>query len=275
MKNLNDIIKKLDDLSDPNTPLQDIVDDLQLIKKDFVINGNQEEAKRIWIFQTVVKVHILYREAFEFIKNRKYYDGWCKLEEVEIEIGFLKKHFKYNETEYLLYHIEKTTNNLQVLFPYKLFVSSEILIKEEICNICNKKVSVRTPCGHIVGEIYDGELCTRTISKCSLLGCALVTNPQNKYSVLFHKDKTSGKQVDLYDYSIINFLFERISDPYENWDLKVYKKEITADSYGEIDPDDPCLCGSGRRFKECCALNIGKFYPHYELIIHRNDTNKS
>ena len=42
-------------------------------------------------------------------------------------------------------------------------MSPEILEKKVRCNICNSIVSMRNHCGHLIGEIYNGELCVRSV----------------------------------------------------------------------------------------------------------------
>ena len=76
-------------------------------------------------------------------------------------------------------------------------------------------------------------------------------------------------QDDHYDYHVIDTLFEKLDNPYDDWDLKVYQYTITKNHYGNIRRNDLCVCGSGKKFKECCALNIGKKYPHYKFVLHR------
>ena len=39
-----------------------------------------------------------------------------------------------------------------------------------------------------------------------------------------------------------------------------------------VERNDPCSCGSGKKFKKCCLLTIGNKYPHYEFIL-KNPSN--
>jgi hypothetical protein len=154
MKN-SEIENKLRKIHTQQYSLEDFDAELQLIKKEYVKNDKQDEAKQIWIYQTIIEIHKLYLNAFNLLRNKKYYEGWCQLERIEITISSLKKHFQYDKKEYSLWHIEKTVRNLQVIFPYRLFASSEILKKKKKCSICGKEISIRNSCGHIVGEIYN------------------------------------------------------------------------------------------------------------------------
>lgn len=267
MKN-SEIENKLELIYTQQYSLEDFDSELQKIKEEYVEADKQVEAKQIWIYQTIIEIHKLYLNAFNLLKNKKYYEGWCQLERIEITISSLKRHFQYDKKEYRLWDIEKQVKNLQVIFPYRLFASSEILKKKKKCSVCDKEISIRNTCGHIIGEIYNGEMCHRIVTEADILGISLVQNPGNKYSVMFLKDEKTGEQADQYNYDTVDYLFDHITEPYEYWDLEVSQRTTTKEDYGDIGRNDPCLCGSGKKFKKCCGLNIGKKYPHYEFIVH-------
>ena len=247
--------------------LTELHQDLQKEKDEFVKENNQEKAKELWISQTIIEVHKLYHKAFQLLKDKSYYKGWCQLERIEITISGLKRHFKYNKTEFLLWHIEKSVTNLQVIFPYRLFASMETLKKKKECSVCSQEILIRNPCGHIIGEIYNGEMCHRIVTEAEVLGISLVENPGNKYSVMFLKDDKTDEQVDHYNYQTIDYLFAHINSPVEIWDLEVSEREIKKSDYGNIGRNDKCSCNSGKKFKKCCGLKIGGKYPHYEFIV--------
>jgi hypothetical protein len=273
MKN-NEIEKKLNELHTQKYSLEQFDSELQEIKEAYVKDGNQEAAKKIWIYQTIIEIHKLFINAFSLLKSKEHFKGWCQLERIEITIGSLKKHFLYDKEQYGLWHIEKSVKNLQVIFPYRLFGSSELLKKKKKCSVCDKEISIRNNCGHIVGEIYNGEMCHRIVTDVEVLGISLVENPGNKFSVMFMTDEKTGEQIDQYNYDTIDYLFEHIENPYEFWDLEVSQRIGAKDDYGNVGRNEPCICGSGKKFKKCCGLNIGKKYPHYEFIV-RNPSSKT
>ncbi|HHT03505.1 MAG TPA: zinc chelation protein SecC [Bacteroidales bacterium] len=273
MKN-SEIEIKLNEIHKQNYSLEQFDSELQKIKEEYVKDDNQEVAKQIWIYQTIIEIHKLIINAFNLLKAKDYYNGWCQLERIEITIGSLKKHFLYDKEQYKLWHIEKSVKNLQVIFPYRLFGSSELLKKKKKCSVCDKEISIRSNCGHIVGEIYNGEMCHRIVTDVEVLGMALVENPGNKFSVMFMSDEKTGEQIDQYNYDTVDYLFEHIENPYEFWDLEVSQRIGAKEDYGNVGRNEPCVCGSGKKFKKCCGLNIGKKYPHYEFIV-RNPSSKT
>lgn len=266
MKN-EEIVDRLNNIHLQNFSIEDFEEQIQILKLDFVKKGNQQQAKLLWIYQTIIEIHKLFVNAFNLLKNKSYYQAWCQLERIEITLHSLKKHFTYDKKQYFIWHIEKSVKNLQVLYPYRLFASSEILKKKKKCSVCNKEISIRNSCGHIVGEIYDGEMCHRIVTEAQILGISLVENPGNKYSVMFLKDEKTDEQIDQYNYDTIDYLFEHITSPYEFWDLEVSQRETKKEDYGIVGRNDPCPCNSGKKFKKCCMLNVGKKYPHYEFIV--------
>jgi hypothetical protein len=262
-----EIVAKLNEIHLQLYSLEDFTSELQNIKDEFVKQGNQEQAKLLWIYQTIIEAHRLYINAFHLLKSKAYYQAWCELEKIEIVLNSLKKHFIYDKKQYFLWHIEKSVKNLQVIYPYRLFASSEILKKKKKCSVCDKEISIRNSCGHIVGEIYDGEMCHRVVTEADVLGISIVENPGNKYSVMFIKDSKTDEQTDQYNYETIDYLFELIELPYEFWDLEVSECETRKEDYGSVGRNEPCPCKSGLKFKKCCMKNIGKKYPHYEFIV--------
>lgn len=250
-----------------NDSLTELYQEFQKEKEQFVRANKQNEAKEVWVCQTIIEVHKIYRNAFVLLKGKSYYKGWCQLERIEITLSGLKRHFKYKKNEFFLWHIEKSVTNLQVIFPYRFFASSEILKKKKECSICNREISIRNSCGHIIGEIYNGEMCHRIVTEAEVLGISLVENPGNKYSVMFLTDEKTGKQIDQYNYQTIDYLFAHINSPYETWDIEVSEREIKKADYGNVGRNDKCPCNSEKKFKKCCGLKIGEKYPHYEFIV--------
>ncbi|MTD71557.1 SEC-C metal-binding domain-containing protein [Flavobacterium sp. LC2016-13] len=274
MKN-QQVWNKIEELGEPDFPYEDVIVKLQNLKELAVKKDAQEQAKEVWICQTIIGVHKLYSDAFKLLKDKQYYQAWCQLERTEKTMSSLKRHFPFKENKYFLNFIERSVRNLQVIFPYRFFASMEIVKTSVLCSVCSKKVSIRNSCVHIVGEIYDGEMCYRIVDKSEVLGISLVDDPGNKYSVMFITDSSTGEQVDHYSYDIIDYLFDHLSSPYEFWDLRVLQKEIRQEDFKDVNQDDRCTCNSGLKFKECCQTKIGEKYPHYEFSVKNPGLQKS
>ena len=243
----------------------EFLDKLQFIKLKYIKDGDQDKAKQIWIYQRIVEIHQRHRESFSLLQRKMYYAAWCELERVEVSINNLRRHFSYNKQEYYLWHIEKSTKNIQSLFPYRVFFSPEIK-QQTKCSVCGKQRTPRNPCGHKVGEIYDGEMCVREVTHFEVIAQALVNNPTHKYSVPFLSDEM-GNTIDQYDYCAVDFFLGHVCDPYVPWDLRGLIKEITAEQFRDTGHNDQCPCGSGKKLKKCCLKKVGTKYLHYDLYI--------
>lgn len=240
----------------------DILDQLAHLKKTAVNQGDQEEAKYIWCLEQIYKVKNHFLTAFKQLVNKAYYEAWCTLERANIELHFLRRHFDYSGNKYGLGFIGKNITQLQKLFPYRHFSSRESTVKKWRCSICNQIIYLRNPCGHEVGEIYNGEQCFRIAEDIEFHGIAIVTNPFDKYAVLF----LEGKE---YNYTMLNKLMENWKNPYEKWDLK-----ITMDlneEYKGLGRNELCVCNSGKKYKNCCLKTDKDKHEHYRLLFLKKD----
>ena len=136
--------------------------------------GEEDDANRVWVLKTLFEVQNYYLKAFSLIKKKKYYQAWCDLEHCEVTLLFLLPHYKpTDEDKYLIDFINQKAQSWQSIFPYKMFLSPEILEKKIQCNICGKILSAFSRCNHKVGELYNGIMCIRNIVDLEFLGVSL------------------------------------------------------------------------------------------------------
>ncbi|MFX1476327.1 MAG: SEC-C metal-binding domain-containing protein, partial [Promethearchaeota archaeon] len=154
----------------------------------------------------------------------------------------------------------------QSLFPYRFFVSPEFVVLEKRCSICHKPVSIRNPCEHRVGEIYDGEMSCREITKLEPVAMGLVETPAQKYSVLFLVDPETSQSHDHYNYALIQYLMEGLREPLDAWDMRWTKRRHPHSRYNHVGRNEKCPCGSGKKYKHCCLRESGVLRPHCEII---------
>lgn len=238
-------------------------------KADAVAKNDEEAAKDLWCLEQTLHSQRLYLEAFDLLKQGAFYDAWCKLEQTELALMFLGRHFRPSFAKYRLDFIETHVKQWQQLYPYKIFMSPEIVEEEKTCNICKTPISIRNPCGHIVGEIYGGEQCCRIVSKMQFLGMAMVENPVQKYSVPFIIDPKTGESKDHYDYSIVRFAAERLRSPTDGWGFVWTKKRHPHSRFPHVGRNDRCPCESGKKYKKCCLQENGVLRPHVEITFDK------
>jgi len=235
---------------------EEILSSLKFYKKDAIGQNDQELAKRIWCMEQVYKIKSHYLKAFSMLKNKEFSSAWGALDRADIELYFLLRHYDIANNDYQLSYISKTIKYLQKLFPYRSFYSREAIVTKKSCTICNQIVRIRNGCGHVVGDIYSGEMCGRKVEEFEILGFSLVENPFDKYTVTY----VQGKE---YNYKILENLMEHFNDPYERWEI-VMKKELNP-KYVNIKGFQLCPCDSGKKFKKCCMLSGDYAFDHLHI----------
>jgi len=225
---------------------------------------NEACANDAWLVGKILEAQQNYHTVFEHLRSDRFYDAWCLLERVEIALIWLQRHTPF-ESEFGLDIIEKQTSLFQKLYPYGIFTSPAFIEKDRRCSICDAVVSIRSRCGHRIGEIYMGEMCTNRITMAELLEISLVTNPVHKTNVVFLRDPTTGQQTDQYDYSILSYVVAGLCNPYDGWNMIHTKRRHPHARYKHIGRNAPCPCESGRRYKSCCLREDGVLRPHIDI----------
>lgn len=241
---------------------------LASLKQEAVARNDQDTAKMIWCYEQILKIQDKYISAFFQLKGGEFYEGWCSLERVEIESQFLARHFQDDQGEFHIRLISDLTSRYQSIFPYKMFMSPEILEVEKTCSICNQAISIRKPCGHRVGEIYNGEMASRHVTKSKLVGVAMVEKPVQKYSVPFTSDPEGGPRKDHYNYHLVKYLVLRLQSPFHGWEVSWTKRRHSHSRFADVGRNAPCPCESGKKYKKCCLLEDGVLRPHCEFTFH-------
>lgn len=237
---------------------------LAIAKAEAVRLGDQDRAKAIWCLETALRIQNLYLQAFSEMQAHKFYEAWCDLERAEIALDSLRRHDTTCWAEYRLGFIEKHIERWQSIFPYKMFFSPEFIILEKSCSICGKTVTPRKTCGHIKGQIYDGEECLQRVTQ-KPIGVSLVEKPFQKYSVAFLTDPETGKPGDHYDYGILEYAIGALRNPFDGWDVEHTKRIQPHSRFSHVGRNDPCPCGSRKKYKKCCGPEEGVLCPHLEF----------
>lgn len=238
---------------------------LKHLKKLHVEEGYEVSAKRIWCLEEVLLAQDKYVAAFIKMKEGEFYKGWCDLEQVELALLRLDRHF--NEPNYHLDFIGEHTERFQSLFPYKIFTSPGYIKKEIRCSICDSIVSIRKTCGHVKGDIYSGEMCCHIIKEVDLDHTAFVFSPVQKYSVPFLVDSTTNESYDQYDYSILQYLMRGLQSPFHDWHYEETETRHPHKLFQHVGRNGKCPCKSGKKYKHCCLKETGVLRPHTQFYL--------
>jgi len=165
----------------------------------------------------------LYHKSFYYIgpnletnkkkEDKLYEEIWYLLVDCELHLEFLLPHLNYNEDKedkYFLSLISHQVEKLEILFPFKFFMSMGMTISERTCNICGKTIkSPRNECEHISGEIYYGNMCIKHPSNYrEVHHVAMLPNPRDKKCIIF---ATEGRH---YSYRELRYLISVHPSPF-------------------------------------------------------------
>ena len=206
----------------------------------------------MWCLAQALAVQEHYLRAFGQLKAGEFYKAWCELEHTELALASLERHDTESWPEFHLDFVQVHTERWQSLFPYKMFVSPELLQNEKLCSICKRPVVPHAFCGHRVGEIYNGEMCYRIVTKLEALGISMVENPVQKYSVLFLNDEKTGQQRDQYNYVLVKYAISGLRNAFDGWDVERTTRRQPHSRFADVSRNDPCPCESGKKYKKCC-----------------------
>jgi len=249
--------------------LDDACRDIESVRESAVQMGDQPLAKACWCMETIAIAMVQYVNAFSLMKRGKYYDGWCALERSQNAIWHLLRHYQDEGDMFSIEFIQRSCAQFQGLYPYRWFTSPEVVAQEIYCDICDMRILPRSQCGHEVGEIYDGRMCSRRVGKIDLVAVALVANPRQKFSVVFIKDEQTGEQIDHYDYCLVEYVMRGLVSPWDDWSYEWRKALHPHERYGKLGRNDLCPCESGLKYKYCCKRLPGIVRPH--LRVHFAD----
>jgi len=237
-----------------------ILDSIELYRKDAINRKDEETANYMWCLRQVYRVKKEFTSAYKDLLDHRYENAWRAFDMADMELSFLEEQTEVDVSKfpakYGLDFIKLMIPRYQKLFPYQYFFSRESIIKLEECSICGKRISLRHGCGHRVGHLYMGEQCCRKVTDMELVGMSIVKDPFDKYSVL----EIPGKENN---YEMLDLLVKNLHSPYDPWYLE--EIPIIKEEYRNIGRNDPCPCGSGKKYKKCCMGSKKIYTTHFRI----------
>lgn len=229
-------------------------------------NGQEDQANKLWREIQALKIAATFVSAIKDIKQKKYRDAWCELEQCGITCKFLSENsssdfFQQSGAQF----IEAYVGKWQSLYPYYVFASPGMVVGYYTCSICDHKIRPRSRCQHIKGRIYNGELCTHQAHDIEIREISMVTKPVQKYSVM-HNDETL-------DFSLLEYLCSHIKSPFDAWEAHWTTKRFPKVRFNAVDEDQNCPCQSGNLYGQCCSDKTGIEIPHVDFEL-KNGLNE-
>jgi hypothetical protein len=231
-------------------------------KVDAVNAGDQAVAKDIWCLEATLEIQTSFNQAFLEMRAGRYYEAWCRLEQAEVSLLALARHREL--LDYRLDFIAAHTERFQSLFPYTMFFSPGLIVKERRCGLCDALITPRTGCDHRLGEIYDGVMCFHEIADAEAVEVSLVTNPVQKACIGWFLD-SSGSRIE-YDHSLVRYVVEGLQSPFHAWDYRWTKTLHPHSLFEGTTSSDSCPCESGNAYGTCCRPTPGVLRPHCQVL---------
>jgi len=186
-------------------------------------------------------------------------DAFDRIEGILTTILSIRRHLDDADGKFGLDLIHNIAWNWVTLLDPPYGISPGIIIKRACCSICQTKVGVRWPCGHISGEIYGGELCVQDIKEWEVTEVSMVERPASLL-LANHKERMLDRAEKFTE------LAEKLPSPYTPWLLESVTDLKLHPSYLDAGRNAKCPCGSGKKFKRCCIHGHPKI-KHWNIHI--------
>lgn len=238
----------------------EVIDELERSRMEAIQAQDEALANELWCLGQIYYIQKSFVAIYNSLKFKRYESAWDALKQADRQLSALEQNFDIDPKEtdpFHLVYIKGMLTEYEKLFPYEYFIGREALIREEECSICGQPIRLRGGCGHKMGKLYMGELCVHKITKVDYLDLVGRKDPFDRSEIL----KPYEMQ---YNYEILNTLMANIHSPYDFWYVEVVKERNP--EFAKIQRNDPCPCGSGKKFKHCCMNDPEKgFFDHYKL----------
>ena len=229
--------------------------------------GNDEYWSNVcWFLKAVCETRGRFIDAISAIREEQYFDAWCELERVEIGLLTLVRNAFLDTSEFEINEFLDLTQSWQKTYPYKWFMSPEILHKSVQCGICLADIKPWGGCDHEPGIVYNGTFCHHTVTDLEFLAISVVEDPVQKYSAIHIRKDENGRDVEIYTYETVRFVVDRLVSPFDRFRAIWTKAYHAYELFSNRTPAGPCPCESGRSYSSCCMKRQGVLRPHMQIV---------
>ena len=257
-KKLNDIkgcISSGDYLNEIIT-MNDVSQLFKEVREIAVSNTDECLANAQYVFREYFLFFLKLANYFHLLEERRYRESWDVLQDCLDIAKFINR---YSDERYDLDAIVVHLKKYETLYPYRLFSSSEFIIKKSHCSICGKSMQ-SLECRHIKGNLYWGEpaiMCVDEIKE--LQAICLVKHPEDKRCVLEVQDDVDDEEKYKMLNTFLGYNLHFLDGFNISSTIQLKKKDVKAGR------NDTCPCGSGIKYKKCCGRNL--FYRNEHNIV--------
>lgn len=240
-----------------------LVRDAVTKQKTSAADGVEEYLNDLFVILRYVDFLMDYCTVWEQMVAQRFSDSWSSLQDA---LSLLRMVKRFTSLDVAFFEDQLT--ELEKTYPYNVFFSIGIAVDRFECSICHRDID-SLECPHRRGELYAGEMASAIAREIRQLDhVAMVRHPEDKRCVVQYPD--DGEQ-----FKLVRLLSQliasgrcRISDFSH---LRFSKRPHPNPDYEKRGRNEPCYCGSGKKFKRCC---IGQQYiegDHVDLIAEQRD----
>ncbi len=220
-------------------------------------SNDPQLANRAWHLSAVASARATMSRTFLAMQEGKFRTAWPDLERIEKITEAIERNAILSD-DFAIGQLRRVVTDWQSLYPYTVFASPEIVIRQQECTICGVLVSPLRACNHRPGYVYEGAMCVRKVTKADIISIAMVRDPVQKYSVIIPNP-------DPHDYAQVKFVVDRLYGPFSRWRLSRTKILREHSYFSGWDTSGNCPCHSGFRYDQCCLPKAGIHVPHLRI----------
>ena len=229
------------------------------LKHSAISLSSEVHANHAWFAEAFCSSNVLYLSSWEHLLGNRFFEGWKLLEQVEIACATMHRN-RVIALDGLDYDaMAAQVAEWQKTFPYKVFISPEMVAGWKECSVCRRATDPWSGCTHRKGRVYMGVQCVHIVHDVQFVGMSLVLDPVQKYSVAF-PDK-----VDTFNYDVVRFVRDRVTSPRSRWTCRKELARHPHELFAQHSASSECPCGSGATYGACCLNASGVIRPHMQF----------
>lgn len=232
------------------------------IKESAIELNDERLANSQIVFRNYFLLFCHLSSYFRLLQEHNYKSSWIALQDCFDDLRFVGKYLEIEERKEIP-DIYELLEAYESLYPYKVFVSSEYIISKSHCSICGKSMQSLS-CPHIKGNLYWGDIALEIVDEIEEFQAAcLVRHPEDKRCIIELSDDNRSESEQFSKLEQFLDLKQPFLQQFSITSMMETRQRMDIIKVGR---NDPCSCGSGKKFKKCCGKNL--YYQHERNIIH-------
>ncbi|MBP9598462.1 MAG: SEC-C domain-containing protein, partial [Desulfobacter sp.] len=232
--------------------------ELKIIDKHNNIQQNEDVINDFFVLSRFIDFLSAYMNLWKKLLNHEFSSSWNSLQDSLDLLRLIKKFSSIN-----IGFFEDQLLELEKTYPYNIFLSIGATVEKFECSLCGEDID-SADCPHMKGELYGGKMAqgiAKNIVEANHV--SFVSIPKDKRCVVKYED--TGEQ-----FKLVRYLSDLINNDrfniFDFGELQFSKKLKLNPDYVKVGRNEPCFCGSEKKFKRCC---ISKEYiegDHVDIV---------